>query len=261
MCIRDRKKYLLSGFLLSIISIHINSADYEMRSEFIYCNLNDGKTLNDAAEQAREYGKFSEAAGTKYIQSMLVPIHAGQHDYDYILWGSWPDGKAMYQEWGSYLNDYDESFTTMDEDSSSESASECKSRVAAFHTGVISNTKNMSDPDKRKPVQFAGCTLKDGVSLNDVHEFIEKDGKLMTEFGFTGWARGTFSPYLGFKPDYPYDFVDMIFWHSFDERGNMANNYGDFVEKHPDLESGYNDLVECAPSNSFYNELLFDNLD
>ena len=253
------KKYLLSGFLLSIISIHINSADYEMRSEFIYCNLNDGKTLNDAAEQAREYGKFSEAAGTKYIQSMLVPIHAGQHDYDYILWGSWPDGKAMYQEWGSYLNDYDESFTTMDEDSSSESASECKSRVAAFHTGVISNTKNMSDPDKRKPVQFAGCTLKDGVSLNDVHEFIEKDGKLMTEFGFTGWARGTFSPYLGFKPDYPYDFVDMIFWHSFDERGNMANNYGDFVEKHPDLESGYNDLVECAPSNSFYNELLFDN--
>ena len=255
------KKYLLSGFLLLIISIHINSADYEMRSEFIYCNLNDGKTLNDAAEQAREYGKFSEAAGTKYIQSMLVPIHAGQHDYDYILWGSWPDGKAMYQEWGSYLNDYDESFTTMDEDSSSESASECKSRVAAFHTGVISNTKNMSDPDKRKPVQFAGCTLKDGVSLNDVHEFIEKDGKLMTEFGFTGWARGTFSPYLGFKPDYPYDFVDMIFWHSFDERGNMANNYGDFVEKHPDLESGYNDLVECAPSNSFYNELLFDNLD
>ena len=255
------KKYLLSGFLLSIISIHINSADYEMRSEFIYCNLNDGKTLNDAAEQAREYGKFSEAAGTKYIQSMLVPIHAGQHDYDYILWGSWPDGKAMYQEWGSYLNDYDESFTTMDEDSSSESASECKSRVAAFHTGVISNTKNMSDPDKRKPVQFAGCTLKDGVSLSDVHEFIEKDGKLMTEFGFTGWARGTFSPYLGFKPDYPYDFVDMIFWHSFDERGNMANNYGDFVEKHPDLESGYNDLVECAPSNSFYNELLFDNLD
>ena len=255
------KKYLLSGFLLSIISIHINSADYEMRSEFIYCNLNDGKTLNDAAEQAREYGKFSEAAGTKYIQSMLVPIHAGQHDYDYILWGSWPDGKAMYQEWGSYLNDYDESFTTMDEDSSSESASECKSRVAAFHTGVISNTKNMSDPDKRKPVQFAGCTLKDGVSLNDVHEFIEKDGKLMTEFGFTGWARGTFSPYLGFKPDYPYDFVDMIFWHSFDERGNMANNYDDFVEKHPDLESGYNDLVECAPSNSFYNELLFDNLD
>ena len=255
------EKIFVKWFLLSIISIHINSADYEMRSEFIYCNLNDGKTLNDAAEQAREYGKFSEAAGTKYIQSMLVPIHAGQHDYDYILWGSWPDGKAMYQEWGSYLNDYDESFTTMDEDSSSESASECKSRVAAFHTGVISNTKNMSDPDKRKPVQFAGCTLKDGVSLNDVHEFIEKDGKLMTEFGFTGWARGTFSPYLGFKPDYPYDFVDMIFWHSFDERGNMANNYGDFVEKHPDLESGYNDLVECAPSNSFYNELLFDNLD
>ena len=90
---------------------------------------------------------------------------------------------------------------------------------------------------------------------------MEEDGKLMTKFGFTGWSRGTFSPYLGFDPDYPYDFVDMIFWHSFDERGNMANNYGDFIEKYPDIESDYSDLVECAPSNSFYNELLFDNLD
>ena len=169
--------------------------------------------------------------------------------------------RAMYDEWGSYLNDYDESFTTMDEDSSSESASECKSRIAAFHTGVISNTKDMSDPDNRRPVQFSGCSLKDGVSIEDVHKYMEEDGKLMTKFGFTGWSRGTFSPYLGFEPDYPYDFVDMIFWHSFDERGNMANNYGDFVEKYPDIESDYSDLVECAPSSSFYNELLFDNLD
>ena len=149
----------------------------------------------------------------------------------------------------------------MDEDSSSESASECKSRIAAFHTGVISNTKDMSDPDNRRPVQFSGCSLKDGVSIEDVHKYMEEDGKLMTKFGFTGWSRGTFSPYLGFKPDYPYDFVDMIFWHSFDERGNMANNYGDFIEKYPDIESDYSDLVECAPSSSFYNELLFDNLD
>ena len=255
------KKILVSILFVSVITLSVNAADYEMRSEFIYCELNDGMTLKDAADQAKEYGKFSKQAGTKYIQSMLVPIHAGQVDYDYILWGSWPDGKAMYDEWGSYLNDYDESFTTMDEDSSSESASECKSRIAAFHTGVISNTKDMSDPDNRRPVQFSGCSLKDGVSIEDVHKYMEEDGKLMTKFGFTGWSRGTFSPYLGFEPDYPYDFVDMIFWHSFDERGNMENNYGDFVEKYADIESDYSDLVECAPSSSFYNELLFDNLD
>ena len=253
------KKIILSVLLISSISSSIFAADYEMRSEFIYCDLNDGMTLTDAANQAKKYGSFSKEAGTKYIQSMLVPIHAGQNDYDYILWGSWPDGKAMYQEWGSYLNDYDESFAATDEDEPV--ASECKSRVAAFHTGVISNKKDMSEPDNRKPVQFSGCTLKEGVTIDDVHKFMEEDGKLLADFGFTGWARGTFSPYLGFKADYPYDFVDMFLWHSFDERGNMANNYDDFVEKYPDVESGYSDLVECAPSSSFYNEVLFDNLD
>ena len=96
------KKIILSVLLISSISSSVFAADYEMRSEFIYCDLNDGMTLTDAANQAKKYGSFSKEAGTKYIQSMLVPIHAGQNDYDYILWGSWPDGKAMYQEWGSY---------------------------------------------------------------------------------------------------------------------------------------------------------------
>ena len=34
-------------------------------------------------------------------------MHAGEFEYDYVLWGSWPDGQSMYEEWGSYLNDYE----------------------------------------------------------------------------------------------------------------------------------------------------------
>ena len=102
------KKIISFAILALFLSVNSIAVEYEVRSEFIYCTLNDGMTIEDAAEQAKEYGKFSKEQGTKYMQSMLVPIHAGETEYDYILWGSWPDGQAMYDEWGSYLNDYDE---------------------------------------------------------------------------------------------------------------------------------------------------------
>ena len=66
------KKILASTLFVSTITVSVNAADYEMRSEFIYCVLNDGMTLKDAADQAKEYGKFSKQAGTKYIQSCLL---------------------------------------------------------------------------------------------------------------------------------------------------------------------------------------------
>ena len=60
----------------------------------------------------------------------MVPMHAGdQSEYDYIIWGSWPDGEAMYKEWGSYANDYEDWTGNQDEDSSSSSAGQCFSKL------------------------------------------------------------------------------------------------------------------------------------
>ena len=49
------KKIFFLILCVSSASISINAADYEMRSEFIYCELNDWMTLKDAADQAKEY--------------------------------------------------------------------------------------------------------------------------------------------------------------------------------------------------------------
>ena len=60
----------------------------EMRSEFFYCTLNDGKTMEDVREQSKQYGEFSKKSGTHYTQAILLPMHAGETDYDYITWGT-----------------------------------------------------------------------------------------------------------------------------------------------------------------------------
>ena len=186
------KKIMSFAILALFLSINSIAVEYEVRSEFIYCTLNDGMTLEDAAEQAKEYGKFSKEQGTKYMQSMLVPIHAGETKYDYILWGSWPDGQAMYDEWGSYLNDYDESFAATDSDSS-ESAGECNARVAMFNNGMAHN-RNVENRDKRQPVQFSGCTFKEGKNLSNLAEVIKADTELLTENGFSGFGRHALRP-------------------------------------------------------------------
>ena len=57
-------------------------------------------------EQSEFYGEFSKKAGTKYLQVVLTPMHAGvSTGYDYVIWGQWPDGQSMYNEWGSYTNE------------------------------------------------------------------------------------------------------------------------------------------------------------
>ena len=96
-------------FLLSlvIIAAGAQAQEYEARAEFMYCNLNDGKTIQDVIEQSQQYGEFSKEAGSQYLQVMLTPMHAGVNNpYDYVIWGQWPNGQAMYNEWGSYTNDY-----------------------------------------------------------------------------------------------------------------------------------------------------------
>ena len=249
------KKVALFVLLGTVFNISLSAIEYEARSEFIYCNLNEGMTVSDAAEQAKAYGKFSKEQGTKYMQHIIVPIHAGDTDYDYMLMGSWPDGKSMYEEWGSYLNDYGDGSSDV-----SMPAGECTARVAAFNTGVVHNRIDMQDWDKRRPVQFSGCKLKDGASMSDVHNVMKEDSRLLSENGFSGYGRNTLTTYLGFKADYPYDFVDMFHWDSFERRGHMAQNYGKFADKYPDVETSYSDITECAPSRSFYIELLFNNV-
>ena len=92
---------------LMIVAVSAHAQEYEARSEFTYCTLNEGMTLQDVIDQSKFYGEFSKKAGTQYLQVVLTPMHAGvNNSYDYVLWGQWPDGQSMYNEWGSYTNDF-----------------------------------------------------------------------------------------------------------------------------------------------------------
>ena len=81
------KKFLVGLLLASASSISVAQEMTEMRSEFFYCTVNDGKTMEDVREQSKRYGEFSKKSGTHYTQAILLPMHAGETDYDYITWG------------------------------------------------------------------------------------------------------------------------------------------------------------------------------
>ncbi|MEL0006438.1 MAG: hypothetical protein VW686_03805, partial [Luminiphilus sp.] len=59
---------------LTLLAFNVQAQEYEVRSEFMYCTLNDGKTIEDAIAQSARYGEFSKAAGTKYNQAVLTPM-------------------------------------------------------------------------------------------------------------------------------------------------------------------------------------------
>ena len=48
----------LFGVVLVFLAFGAHSQEYEARSEFTYCTLNEGKTLEDVIEQSEFYGEF-----------------------------------------------------------------------------------------------------------------------------------------------------------------------------------------------------------
>ena len=113
--------------VLLIISFFSFSQEEQYRSEFAWCNLKDENSIDDAKNIASKYGEFVESVGSQYEQSFLAPMHAGEFEYDYVLWGSWPDGQSMYEEWGSYLNDYEKPVEVAD----------CKKWRAVYNLSLI----------------------------------------------------------------------------------------------------------------------------
>lgn len=251
-------KYLGLSILLAAVSLPVSAQEYEVRSEFMYCKLNEGKSIADAVADSKRYGEFSKSAGTKYMQAILTPMHAGNvSDYDYIVWGSWPDGSGMYEEWGSYTNDYPDYLAENHPDALA--AGTCHTSVAVFNAGVTHTRIPYEERDRRQPHQFSRCSLRDGASMDAVYSAAEQNKKQMDEAGFKGWGIHYFFPYLGFDSDLSYDFVKMNHWYSFEARGDMANKWTDFVGENPQIEGRMAELVDCHSSRSFVGEMTFNN--
>ena len=56
------------------------------------------------------------------------------------------------------------------------------------------------------------------------------------------------------------DFVQMNHWYSYEARGHMANNWGDFLEENPEIASDIQLLVGCSGSNSFVSQMVFNHM-
>ena len=141
----------LIGGVISIASTIAVAQDMgEMRSEFFYCSLNEGKTMADVKAQSKAYGEFSKREGTQYTQAIMTPMHAGEADYDYITWGTWPNGKAMYDEWGSFANNYENAAEVV----TGGAAGTCRNTISTFFNLVarIPMEADLRDAKDRKSV-------------------------------------------------------------------------------------------------------------
>ena len=246
--------------IAALLSTSLNAQEYEARSEFFFCSLNDGKTMADVVAQSETYGKFSTDVATKYAQAVMTPMHGGDtSDYDYILWGTWPYGEAMYEEWGSYANQYGGWSASNSSTSPDGEAGTCNRSIAMFNSAVTHNRIPMTERDEKQPVQFVQCTLKEGATMAQLYAQAEANKVKMDKAGYEGWSIHYFFPYLGFE-DVEYDFVQMNHWYSYEARGQMANTWGDFIEKNPEVEADMSLLVSCKNANSFVSQLIFNNM-
>ena len=251
--------YGLIFSLLATTSLHAQEA--EMRSEFMYCKLKDGKTMDDVRAQSKRYGEFSKEQGTNYAQAIMMPMHAGDTSgFDYILWGTWPDGAAMYEEWGSFANGYGGWVEENSDGSSGGAVSDCNRSYATFDSLVSRVAIPAEERDAKRPVQFSNCSLKDGVTIDQVYAQAAINRDAMEEGGFSGWATSYLFPYMGFDGNQSFDFVLANYWYSFESRAYMANNWLEFVEDNPEIEGKMQLLVSCQGSRSFVYESTFNNL-
>ena len=90
-------RYLIL-FVLCFVSFYANAASeqYTVRTEFTLCKYKEGKDYDDVVKYQKTYEKFLIKNELKYAKHILTPILAGETDYDFVLWGTWPNGEEMY---------------------------------------------------------------------------------------------------------------------------------------------------------------------
>ncbi|PWN05767.1 hypothetical protein [Rhodohalobacter mucosus] len=236
--------------LISIIAVGVKAQMVEdSRTEFIMCTLKEGKTFDDVIEYAEKYGEEIEAKELNYAQFLMRPMMAGSflEDYTHVIVGSWPDGGAMYREYGNYANSF------LDNDDR-ESPHTCNAVYSTINYMVMNSMKQDEPMDERTPLQFASCNLKEGVSMEYAMEVQAEFSARLDEAGYDGMVGWWATPYLGFE-DFGYDFMSIAWWQSFEHRAQIA---GDFYTMAEDLNSMMNSVTTCENPRAYMVEMIFD---
>tara|TARA_B100000929_G_scaffold275222_1_gene248969 strand:+ start:55 stop:807 length:753 start_codon:yes stop_codon:yes gene_type:complete len=207
-------------FLFTLCFIGFNayatSEQYTLRTEFTFCKYNDGKGQDDVVEFEKKYEKFLRKNGLKYSKAILTPILAGETDYDFVLWGTWPNGQEMYKEYGAFINDYKNTQVN---------PSICNGAYAVFNTGARHLRIPREEYDKVQFVEFANCKFTKDASFKELLKISAEQESLIEEFGYKGFGVHYLRPYRGFDDDFPYDMIRMAHWYNRDKRAeNIEKN-------------------------------------
>jgi hypothetical protein len=221
----------------------------DLRAEYQFCSLKEGKTLKDVEKEAQKYGDYAAANGVKYNQSLLTPIHAGSSmgEYSHVIVGHWPNGREMYKDWGVYLNEFPKS--------NRKSSQTCSASYATFQLRVVQAMDDSMDTDVNRPVQYADCKLNDGKTLDDAVTAEKAVAELVASVGLTGYGVNYILPYLGQTPS-DHDFTSLVYFQNFMARGEMAFNY---YKVAAEAEAITSEVYSCINSRSFAVKSLFTN--
>ncbi|MDZ7717938.1 MAG: hypothetical protein U5K72_03835 [Balneolaceae bacterium] len=219
-----------------------------VRMEYILCKLKDGSTFDDVIADAKEYGEKVAADGSKYNQYLMRPLINGERleGITHILVGEWPNGEEMYKEYGNYVNRH------MDDDND-ENPDICGITFATMDHIVVNAARENEPIDTRFPVQLADCTLKEGVSMEHAVAVQKEIAEATIAEGMDGYGVHFQMPYLGFE-NVEHDFMSLVWWQSYQHRGNMAQNYYKIANEHGDK---MNAVASCENSRAYFAEELF----
>ncbi len=245
-------------FALGIFSFSLNaysasqlSTQDELYSEYFFCKLNEGKSLDDVRSEAGEYGAFAKSAGSKYMQALLTTMHAGDADgVDYVLTGSWPNATEMNREWGSFSNDY--------KGPSGEAAGICGRSYLFKETKLAHRRIAQDQRDDKAPFEYLNCNYVEGANRNDLLELYRAIEAASFEFGLNGWGIHLLEPANGFDETYTADFTLSRHWYSFEKRAEMMEKWPAWVEflGQSGLPKKYAETLSCKNSNTWVSEFV-----
>ena len=161
------KSLLTITLLMSSVSAFAETSEqYVHRSEFFFCNFNEGKTYNDLLAEQAPYEDFLKENDLQYNRINLTPIWDNDQEYDYVMWCNWPTGQDQYIEWGAYMNDYPE--WAEKNGVSAQVAGECKSTSSMRFHSVLRVRIPMEERDERLFTDWRTCKLTDDADISEL---------------------------------------------------------------------------------------------
>ena len=254
------KPLLTIALLMSSVTVFAETSEqYVHRSEFFFCNFNDGKSYSDLLAEQAPYEDFLKENGLQYNRINLLPIWDNDAEYDYVMWGNWPSGQEQYKEWGAYMNDYPS--WASENDVPPQNVGDCaKGAVSMRFHSVLRLRLPMEDRDERLFTDWRRCKFTEDADVVELKALYAKQEKLAKEFGLGGYGVSLFTPYRGNQEATNRDFMMMTHWYNSDSRANMISSYRewrDLMEENDMWEERSKHIESCSGADTYQAHMIY----